>query len=687
MDPRISWCLPEQLGVAHDIWTKIIETQIGVGNMSLNNANPNLGRTPEYIPLTINNNFEQKRGITNPQNDIQNHQNNFKRKREINRASTYGLNRSAYKHFLREGGGLTPWIPEGRSYSHDVIGLHNEIKDFVAYMTPTEEEGNMRKEVVQRITSVVKDTWPDARVEIFGSFKTGLYLPTSDIDLVVFGDWDALPLFTLEKALLDRGYADRSTIKVLDKASVPIVKMVDQQTEVKVDISFNTKMSVESAALIQKFMEQYPTLQYLVLVLKQFLLQRDLNEVFTGGISSYSLIYMAISFLQVHERLDASDPNANLGVLLIEFFELYGRKFNYLKTGIRIKDGGRYVPKDEIQRNMDNGYRPSMLCIEDPLTPGNDIGRSSYGAMQVKQAFEYAYLVLSYSVFPQYSPKMHSILGRIVRVTNEVVDYRRWIRDTYPSKVLDNLEPKQRSYASVANSPKKNKLSPSKKDAERESDHSDSSSVSMYKSSSSSASSVSTSSLSSDSESEPDPNQQPLEQPGQTTPVKEQPSKSNTSSDPCRTNPPASTPSKSPKQSTIQTYEFVRSRDFSKQRGSAKSRDGSSSSVSSNRSTQSDMNNQRPVSGHSSRGAYYDNYSRNSNYHNDQTSRNKNYHGNSANHRGQNAAHQGGAHSSKVYRPSGKRRKGSGGGSDRNSQDYSGGYKGKDKAQNHTANR
>lgn len=40
-------------------------------------------------------------------------------------------------------------------------------------------------------------------------------------------------------------------------------------------------------------------LPYLVLVLKQFLLQRDLNEVFTGGIGSYSLFLMAVSFLQV----------------------------------------------------------------------------------------------------------------------------------------------------------------------------------------------------------------------------------------------------------------------------------------------------------------------------------------------------------------------------------------------------
>ena len=49
-------------------------------------------------------------------------------------------------------------------------------------------------------------------------------------------------------------------------------------------------------------LQRYTVLPPLIFVLKQFLLQRDLNEVFTGGISSYSLILMAISFLQVYQR-------------------------------------------------------------------------------------------------------------------------------------------------------------------------------------------------------------------------------------------------------------------------------------------------------------------------------------------------------------------------------------------------
>ncbi|KAH0619627.1 hypothetical protein JD844_000419, partial [Phrynosoma platyrhinos] len=309
--------------------------------------------------------------------------------------------------------------------------LHEEINDFYKYMSPRPEEERMRMEVVNRIENVIKELWPNADVQIFGSFKTGLYLPTSDIDLVVFGKWETLPLWTLEEALRKHNVADKGSVKVLDKATVPIIKLTDSFTEVKVDISFNVQNGVKAADLIRDFIKKYPVLPYLVLVLKQFLLQRDLNEVFTGGIGSYSLFLMAVSFLQLHPREDACNPNANYGVLLIEFFELYGRHFNYLKTGIRIKDGGSYVAKDEVQKNMLDGYRPSMLYIEDPLQPGNDVGRSSYGAMQVKQAFDYAYVVLSHAVSPiaKYYPnnESESILGRIIRVTQEVATYRDWI--------------------------------------------------------------------------------------------------------------------------------------------------------------------------------------------------------------------------------------------------------------------
>ncbi|KAG9475197.1 hypothetical protein GDO78_003580 [Eleutherodactylus coqui] len=468
MDPRIAWFQPEQLGPSNSLWMQIWETTQGLRNLYFSHSSPasspahsgsssstssssssgceasmyrdSSASSPppagpeqgDYLPLeTANNNHNQQQPPASPGPGAwrKDPANRNKRKRD-NKASTFGLNYSLL-HGASPGSAHcgTPW--KSRNYSDEVIGLHEEILDFYKYMSPRPEEEKMRMEVVNRIENVIKELWPSADVQIFGSFKTGLYLPTSDIDLVVFGKWENLPLWTLEEALRKHKVADENSVKVLDKATVPIIKLTDSYTEVKVDISFNVQNGVKAAQLIRDFIKKYPVLPYLVLVLKQFLLQRDLNEVFTGGIGSYSLFLMAVSFLQLHPREDACSPDANYGVLLIEFFELYGRHFNYLKTGIRIKDGGSYVAKDEVQKSMLDGYRPSMLYIEDPLQPGNDVGRSSYGAMQVKQAFDYAYVVLSHAVSPiaKYYPnnESESILGRIIRVTEEVVAYREWI--------------------------------------------------------------------------------------------------------------------------------------------------------------------------------------------------------------------------------------------------------------------
>ncbi|CAL8086896.1 unnamed protein product [Orchesella dallaii] len=435
MDPKIGWFPPEQGGPAQRMWLRIWEAQVGLSHMvMMHGSTSDKNEDANCIPQNNNPNGKSVNGVqSNMNHNLIGHIPTPVRGE--NKARVYGLGINDKLRLTHQGG--CPWLNTNVPYGSGIIGLHQEIEDFFNYMSPTPEEHHLRLRVVHRIKEVISGLWPEAIVEIFGSFRTGLYLPTSDIDLVVIGKWDTLPLRTLETELVEKGISDPSSIKVLDRASVPIVKLTDKATEVKVDISFNMSNGVRSAELIKKFRKAFPALPKLVLVLKQFLLQRDLNEVFTGGISSYSLILMTVSFLQLHPRVNAGNYRANLGVLLIEFFELYGRHFNYLKTGIRVKDGGSYVPKDEVQKDMVDGHRPSLLCIEDPLTPGNDIGRSSYGALAVKQAFEYAYIVLCQAVsssLPRLNnPSLCSILGRIIRITDDVIEYRNWIRETFPS--------------------------------------------------------------------------------------------------------------------------------------------------------------------------------------------------------------------------------------------------------------
>ena len=321
----------------------------------------------------------------------------------------------------------TPW--RTKDYSCDPPGLHEEINDFYEYMKPRPSEVRMRMDVISRVMNIILSRWPLARIEPFGSFMTGMFLPTSDVDLVVFGQWASPqpPLFSLEEEFKAHDIAMEGSILVLDKTTVPVIKFIDKVTEVKVDISFNQDTGLRSYVAIQHFIRTYPFLPKLVLVIKQFLTQRNLHEVFYGGISSYSVILLIVSFLQRHPRYAATDPNsANLGVLLIEFFELYGRQFNYMKTGITVENGGSYIAKDEIPTQ-------DFLYIKDPTEDSldpmcNNAARGCYGMWQVKQAFEHAFLRLNSAVLSRDNPvpRRESLLGAIVKVSKEVDDYRNW---------------------------------------------------------------------------------------------------------------------------------------------------------------------------------------------------------------------------------------------------------------------
>ncbi len=67
--------------------------------------------------------------------------------------------------------------------------------------------------------------------------------------------------------------------KCMSFNQVPIIKLTDRLTDIKIDISFNMTNGLRSVELIKHFKKRFPAMAKLIYVLKQFLLQRDLNEV------------------------------------------------------------------------------------------------------------------------------------------------------------------------------------------------------------------------------------------------------------------------------------------------------------------------------------------------------------------------------------------------------------------------
>jgi len=182
-----------------------------------------------------------------------------------------------------------------------------------------------------------------------------------------------------------------------------------------------------------------------------------MNEVYTGGLGSYSIVCLAISFLQMHPKIRRGEIDAerNLGVLVMEFFELYGCYFNYEEAGISVRDGGTYFSKK--QRGWYDYYKSNLLSIEDPADPSNDISRGSYGFPKVRATFAGAYGILTSATFlragilrsrkegrtshlrNREEPEDISILSTVMGVTQETINHRKLVQELYDTRVLHNL--------------------------------------------------------------------------------------------------------------------------------------------------------------------------------------------------------------------------------------------------------
>ncbi|KAK1233190.1 hypothetical protein PQX77_003666 [Marasmius sp. AFHP31] len=388
------------------------------------------------------------------------------------RRDRYDYSSSSYSSSKR-----TPWLEGLRFDGCNNVAevLHTEVEAFTKYISPSPVEDEIRSLLVDMITSAIKSRYSDAQVYPFGSYATKLYLPSGDIDLVVLSETMAQQMFHNKQQVLRliadtmrrKGIADN--IQIVAKAKVPIVKFVARHGLIPVDISINQPNGVGGAKIINGFLHdmhvgasQSPgggmALRSLVLITKMFLSQRGMNEVYTGGLGSYSIVCLVISFLQMHPKIRRGeiDPDRNLGVLLVEFFELYGKYFNYQNTGISIRGGGTYYGKR--QRGWYVEWKTGLLSVEDPADPTNDISSGSYNFPKVKATFAGAFEILRTTLYMKseilssrrsgsavrlresgYRPEDLGVLSYILDVTQEVINQRRVVQEVYDQRVLHKM--------------------------------------------------------------------------------------------------------------------------------------------------------------------------------------------------------------------------------------------------------
>lgn len=335
--------------------------------------------------------------------------------------------------------GLNPDFPWLLNHDHSkeiniTDWLTTEIKDFVAYISPSKEEIEQRNHLIKMLRYLVRQLWPDSNLHVFGSYATDLYLPGSDIDVVVnssTGDKEQRQyLYELARHLKSSGFATQ--IEVISKTRVPIIKFVEPDSDIHVDISFERTNGIEAAKLIRNWLSVTPGMRELVLIIKQFLSTRRLNDVHTGGLGGFSIICMVYSFLQLHPKIkmDEIDTLENLGVLLIEFFELYGKNFSYDEVALSFNEDEYpiYVPKSHWKALLPV-KRQFSIAIQDPRDPSNNISRGTFNLGTIKKSFAGAFDLLTNKCFElnqcTFKDRIgKSILGNVIKYKGPQRDFK-----------------------------------------------------------------------------------------------------------------------------------------------------------------------------------------------------------------------------------------------------------------------
>ena len=198
------------------------------------------------------------------------------------------------------------WTSTTREFDGDsvLLTLHEELIDFGLAFQPTRAELAARADLMQRMRAVVATVWPTAEVRAFGSYDTDLFLPESDIDIVCLNTGvkasqkhRALALQRLGAAIRKARWP-KAELTVIGKARVPIVKFVDGESGIAVDVCLEERSGLRSSQLARAAARQFPQFRILVLVLKRFLNTRGLHDTFTGGVGSFLLQLLVISALQ-----------------------------------------------------------------------------------------------------------------------------------------------------------------------------------------------------------------------------------------------------------------------------------------------------------------------------------------------------------------------------------------------------
>ena len=365
------------------------------------------------MPSTVNNN-----------NEIQTNKNSVEDKRQKSHWD-YSQYINNYNNNLQL---FNSFIPSEKYFD----SLNKELNNYLSVTNLNIKNlKNLYEEKLEKIENLIQNGLSE-NYEIkfghYGSFFSNLSIEGSDLDILIYYNKkkEDSEFYKDILNLLEANKNKFENVNPILTASVPVIKLqIDIKNEIlekdiklkdasyfeeedlskiKIDLTFTEneqefQHSHEIVTYINKSLEEYPLIKPILLLLKRYFKDMNMNKAYTGGLCSYSLFLLVLSFCKSNKQCESATK------LLYYFMENF-TYFDYCNYCIDVEKENCYILKDKNDNeksvsdgnsSYDTNYElyENEIYIVDPISKLN-VSKSSFKVDEIILTFRKAFNLLYY---------------------------------------------------------------------------------------------------------------------------------------------------------------------------------------------------------------------------------------------------------------------------------------------------
>eukprot|EP01083_Nonionella_stella_P064049 166595_1 len=299
---------------------------------------------------------------------------------------------------------------EGASESSS---LRAQLSVLDTQLAPSKDDAAAVKRLVTEVEAAVRREFPVARVEVFGSWSTGLANKDSDVDIALC--FDECPNLATEshsdkvnilRTISHALHRDGTKNTCLANCRIPLVIL--KKSSPPADISIVADSNRHRTGLLKSLMASDARATRLVRLVRHWARARELGNARSGSVSSFGWTLIAVQFLQIikppvlpsirsGENIPSNFDSQNshdVADLFKEFFRFFVRTFDPEIHCVSVRSGKLLDAREKSGKFISSQH--SFLQIEDPICPDDNVGRSvTRGVcLRVRREFKRAHMLL-----------------------------------------------------------------------------------------------------------------------------------------------------------------------------------------------------------------------------------------------------------------------------------------------------